>query len=194
MAVGAGEHARAEAVVRQARDMLAANERLDMARLSEQFGVDRTTLFRWVGNRDRLLVEVLWSIAEPLFRECVAAAEGTGAAYLSRVVGRWVAGTHRSAEFRAVVVRDPDRALRLFAARSGELRARFCALVEALVRREVQAGSFDHPLAPGELAELMTRICDAYVWADLLAGDEPDAVGAQVAVGLLLRPEPGNSA
>lgn len=186
MAVGAGEHARAEAVVRQARDMLAANERLDMARLSEQFGVDRTTLFRWVGNRDRLLVEVLWSITEPLFRECVAAAEGAGAVYISRVVGRWVAGTHRSAEFRAVVTRDSDKALRLFAARSGELRTRFRELIEALLRRE----GLDHPVALGELAELMTRVCDAYVWADLLAGDEPDAVGAQVAIGLLLRPGP----
>lgn len=175
-------------VLEHARGMIAANERLDMARLSSELGVDRTTLFRWVGNRDQLLVEVIWSVAEPLWRECVAGADGSGANYIARVVGLWVARVHRSAEFRAVIARDPERAMRLLAATSSNLHPRIVTAIETLLRQEQQAGCLPHPVALAELAELLARVAASFVWIDLLAGDPPDAIGAQVVVGLLLRP------
>jgi len=169
--------------------MIAADERLDMARLSAELGVDRTTLFRWVGNRDQLLVEVIWSVAEPLFRECVTTAHGSGASYVSRVLGRWVSGAHRAPEFRAVVARDPERALRLLASRNGELHRRMVVAVEKLLRQERAAGALPHPVAPGELADLLVRTTNSHVWTDLVTGDRADPVAVQVAIGLLLRPE-----
>lgn len=177
-----------DSVLQHAREMIAANERLDMARLSAELGVDRTTLFRWVGNRDQLLVEVIWSVAGTLWRECLAGAEGSGPNYIARVIGLWVARVHRSAEFRAVVARDPERAMRLLAASSGDLHARLVAAIETLLRQEQKAGCLPHPVALGELAELIARTTSSYVWIDLVTGDPPDATAAQVAVGLLLRP------
>jgi AcrR family transcriptional regulator len=176
------------AVLAQAREMIAANERLDMARLSAELGVDRTTLFRWVGNRDQLLVEVLWSVVDPLFRECITAAEGTGASYIARVLGRWVAVAHRSPELRAVVTRDPERALRLLAGRDGDLYRRLVAAVDKLLRQERASGCLPHPVALTELAEIVVRTANSWVWSDLITGDAPDPVSVQVAVGLLLRP------
>ena len=37
--------------------------RIDMSALADELGVNRVTLYRWVGSRDRLLVEVVWSLA-----------------------------------------------------------------------------------------------------------------------------------
>ena len=35
-----------------------------MSALAEELGVNRVTLYRWVGSRNQLLVEVIWSLAE----------------------------------------------------------------------------------------------------------------------------------
>src|SRR4028118_2411871 len=51
-------------VLRLARRRLAAGERLEMGALAAELGVNRVTLYRWVGSRERLLVEVLWSMAD----------------------------------------------------------------------------------------------------------------------------------
>src|SRR5687768_8143034 len=51
-------------VLRLARRRLAAGERLEMSSLAAELGVNRVTLYRWVGSRERLLVEVLWSMAD----------------------------------------------------------------------------------------------------------------------------------
>ncbi|MFC7655854.1 hypothetical protein ACFQV8_04290 [Pseudonocardia benzenivorans] len=56
------------AAVRLARRAFVAGERIDLNRLSAELGVDRTTLFRWVGNRDQLIGTVLISLADPTLR------------------------------------------------------------------------------------------------------------------------------
>ena len=50
---------------RLARRTFLAGERIDMQTLARSLGVDRATLYRWVGSRERLLTEILWSLIEP---------------------------------------------------------------------------------------------------------------------------------
>src|SRR4051812_44601152 len=45
-----------------ARRKFLAAERLDMSGLADELGVNRVTLYRWVGSREQLLVEVIWSL------------------------------------------------------------------------------------------------------------------------------------
>ena len=46
-----------------AREQFLLPERVDMSTLADELGVNRVTLYRWFGSRDRLLVEVVWSLA-----------------------------------------------------------------------------------------------------------------------------------
>src|SRR3954467_6900576 len=57
------EHASARAL-RLARRRFLAPERVDMSALADELGVNRVTLYRWVGSRDKLLVAVVWTLAE----------------------------------------------------------------------------------------------------------------------------------
>src|SRR4051794_33872031 len=50
--------------LRLARRRFLAPERIDMSALAQDLGVNRVTLYRWVGSRDRLLVEIVWALAE----------------------------------------------------------------------------------------------------------------------------------
>src|SRR5690242_2266002 len=44
-----------------ARRRWLAGERLDMGALAKELGVSRATLYSWVGSRERLIGEVIWS-------------------------------------------------------------------------------------------------------------------------------------
>ena len=45
----------------RARRWFLAGQRIDMQLLADEIGVNRATLYRWVGNRDQFLAELLWS-------------------------------------------------------------------------------------------------------------------------------------
>src|SRR3954465_14750206 len=49
---------------RLARRKFLAAERIDMSALADELGVNRVTLYRWVGSREQLLVEGVWSLGE----------------------------------------------------------------------------------------------------------------------------------
>ena len=50
---------------RLARRTFLAGERVDMPALARVLNVDRATVYRWVGSRDQLLTEILWSLIDP---------------------------------------------------------------------------------------------------------------------------------
>src|ERR1043166_4279185 len=66
-----------------AREHWLRSGRLDMGALARDLGVSRATLYRWVGTKERLLGEVLWTFAEDTIRDARAHARGTGPDYLA---------------------------------------------------------------------------------------------------------------
>lgn len=59
-----------------------------MQGLADELGIDRTTLFRWVGNRDQLVVSAIASITLPTLRRVIASAEGSGTAKIVYLIVR----------------------------------------------------------------------------------------------------------
>jgi len=54
-----------------------------MGALAEELGISRTTLYTWVGSKNRPLGEVLWSFAANGVEQAIARAKGTGADWRS---------------------------------------------------------------------------------------------------------------
>ena len=50
--------------LREGRRRFLAGQRVDMSELATALGISRATLYRWVGDREQLLGEILWSFAE----------------------------------------------------------------------------------------------------------------------------------
>src|SRR4028119_748331 len=101
-----------------------AGTRVDMGPLAAELGVDRATLFRWVGNRDQLLTEVIWSLFVPTWRRAVDGAAGCGAARVVDALTRFTSDVCGSAPFRTHLRREPDRALRLLTTRAADYQVR----------------------------------------------------------------------
>lgn len=184
-----GEHAEAVRAFVAARATFIEGARIDMGRLATKLGVDRTSLFRWVGNRDALLSEVLWSLAVPTLEQAEAATRETeGAARVSGVLTHFAGDLITADYFRGFLQREPARALRLLTTKESEIQRRYVAVVEALVRQELGEQPFGRGVGAHDLAYLLVRISESFTYADLINGDRPSADRARAAFELVLRP------
>lgn len=178
----------AERAFRLARRRFLAGERIDMGRLAGELGVDRTSLFRWVGNRDALLAEVLWSLAVPTLDHVDATATGAGADRVLEVLSRFVTALIENVAFRGFLDREPARALRLLTTRASPVHRRLVASIETMLTEETERGRM-HPVLPThDLASVLVRIAESFAYADLIAGETPDAARAEAAFALVLQP------
>ena len=181
-------HDDADRAFRAARHRFIAGDRIDMSALAAELGVDRTSLFRWVGNRDALLGEILWSLAVPTFDAADAATAAQGADRVEGALTRFVHDLITADYFRGWIVREPSRALRILMGAATPVHRRFVAIVERLLEEEIAAERMTTPLPPHDLATVLVRVAESYAYADLIAGERPDADRAAAAFALVLAP------
>jgi AcrR family transcriptional regulator len=177
----------ADAALRLARRTFMAGDRLDLQTLASTLGVDRTTLFRWVGNRDQLLVAVLTSLSDPTLRDADATATGTGPERIGRVVRMFSQALIDAPYYRAFLRRETERALRLITTKASPLQQHTVASYERLLAQERDRGHLRPAMDLHDLAYLMVRITESFVYADLITGEQPDAGKAEQAITALLR-------
>ena len=170
-----------------ARKTFVAGERVDMGELAASLGVDRTSLFRWVGNRDALLSEVLWSLAAPTLTHADTLAAGRGADRVVALLTEFVDALISADYFRAFLRREPARALRLLTTKESQVQRRYVAVTEHVLRAESEAGCLTLGLPAHDLAYLLVRISESFTYADLVTGEEPSAERAHAAFSYVLR-------
>ena len=176
------------AAFRAAQRAFLAGERLEMQDLAAELGVSRATLFRWVGGKEQLLAEIIWSIAAPTFEQAVTGVRGTrGPQRIAEVLSSFAAASIRSEPFMEFVQREPERALRLLTTRASTFQARMLGLIEQLLQEEMEAGRIVAPLPLHDLAYLVLRITETFVYADAIAGVTPDPAKVRQAIAALLR-------
>jgi hypothetical protein len=186
--LGSGAHPDADRAFAAARDVFISGRRIDMGALAASLGVDRTSLFRWVGNRDVLLGEVLWSLAVPTLVQAEQSGVGLeGGAYVARVLTHFAHDLISAEYFREFLRREPARALRLLTTKDSPIQRRYVATTEWLVRAHLGDAPLGGAIDPAELAYLLVRVSESFTYADLIAGQPPSAEGAAVAVRLILR-------
>ena len=165
-----------------ARRWFIAGRRIEMSELAAELDVNRATLFRWVGSRDALLAEIVWSLAEPTFRAALDDVPGHGGARVAAVLGRFAAMVDASGFFRDFLRREPERAMRVVMTRAGTVQSRMVAAVEALLEDEGVALA----LPSHDLAYVVVRIVESFLYADMITGEQPDIPKVEQAIGALL--------
>ena len=175
------------AAFRIARGWFLAGRRIEMRELAAELGVNRATLFRWVGNRDDLLAEILWSLAEPTLAAAIDDAPGHGGQRIATAIGRFATLIDQAAFFRDFLRREPERALRILTTRAGTVQSRLVTAIETFLREEITAGQLDPPLPPHDLAYLIVRIVESFVYADIITGEQIDIARTEQAIAALVR-------
>jgi len=171
---------------RVARQWFLAGRRIEMQELAAELGVNRATLFRWVGSRDDLLAEILWSLAEPTLTRAIDNSPGNGGQRIATVVGRFATLLDEAAFFRDFLRREPERALRILTTRASTVQARLVSAIETLLCEEITQGRLHAPLPPRDLAYLLVRIVESFLYADIITGEQLDIAKAEQAITALL--------
>jgi len=183
-----GTHPDAVRAFDAAREIFISGARIDMGSLASSLGVDRTSLFRWVGNRDALLSEVLWSLAIPtLVHADQAAGDARGGERIARILTDFVDDLITASYFREFLRREPARALRLLTTKESPIQRRYVATATWLIESELGDTPLDGAIDPEGLGYLLVRMSESFSYADLISGDTPSSQRAATAFRLLLR-------
>lgn len=174
---------------RLARRHWLAGRRVDMSALAAELGVNRVTLYRWVGSRDELLGEIIWSLARRTLDALQARTRAQGAERVVVVVR----------DFLEVVIANPgmarwlgdegETAMRLLTRHDHDFQPRLIAYVEGLLAE----AELDLPADGHEVAYVIVRVIESYTYLDLITGERPDARRAEPILRLLLRQASANN-
>jgi AcrR family transcriptional regulator len=162
-------------------------ERIDMSALAKELGINRVTLYRWVGSREQLLVEVIWSLAERTLENLDAATRKTGAERAVKVAAGFVDAVIANSGMQFWLAEEGESAMRLLTLREPGYQARLIGWFEGLLRDEADAGRLDLPADLHEVAYVIVRLIESYVYLDLITGEPPQPRRAEPILRMLLR-------
>ncbi len=184
---------------RQARRTFLAGDRVDMQALARMLNVDRATLYRWVGSREELLSEILWSLIDPTIETLRKAHCQSGQPAVPgqspAVPGQSPAAAVITGTVRAVIAnqgmqrfldREGDLALRLLTTKASGFEARLVALIADLVSEEAESGRLTSAVPLDDLPYVLVRIMESYIYLGLITGEHPDPDRAARVINALL--------
>jgi AcrR family transcriptional regulator len=169
-----------EHAVQFAQARYLAGDRVDMRTLAADLGVGRTTLYRWVGDREQLLGEILSELAVCMWDQADAETAGTGIERIVGTAGRFSRAASAWQATRTFVRQEPALALHLILGADGAVRRKARASVATTIRRELPVAIDDDEL------DLLYEIFTSLVWTPLAIDEEPDIERAEQLLRVLL--------
>ena len=173
--------------LRLARRKFLAAQRIEMTGLAAELGVNRVTLYRWVGSRDALMVEVLWSLAASTLARAAAGVRVRGSERIVAVITRFLDAVLTNAGMRRWLAEEGELAMRLLTRHDTGFQPRLIDAVHDLLREEADAGRLHLPADLREVAYVLVRVIESYTYLDLILGEQPDAARAEPIIRMLLR-------
>src|SRR5215210_3223755 len=128
-----------------ARRRFLAAERVDMSALADELQINRVTLYRWVGSREQLLVEILWSLTTRNLEIVRAEVRQTGAERVVEVVMGFLENVIDNRGMQRLLGEEGELAMRLLTLRDSGFQPRLIGAFEELLREEADAGRLDLP-------------------------------------------------
>lgn len=161
--------------------------RLDMRALAADLGMGRSSLYRKVGSRDRLLGAVLWYGTRRAIARAVEASQGQcGADRVVAVVHHFLHDVHGQAPLRRLLQEEPEAALRILTSKRGSVQHGVIEAVERLLAEEEAQAAVNLKLDRATLAYIIVRIGESFLYADVIADNQPDVDHAVQVVAQLL--------
>jgi AcrR family transcriptional regulator len=158
-----------------------------MSAIADELGINRVTLYRWIGSRDRLLVEVIWSLAERTMAAADRAVQAAGAERIVQVTARFIDMVVANSGMQSWLADEGEHAMRLLTRHQTDFQPRLIAAIERLLAAEAQAGQLDLPVDLHDLAYVIVRLIESYIYLDLITGEDPRTHSAEPILRMLLR-------
>ncbi|GAA3547778.1 hypothetical protein GCM10022222_34220 [Amycolatopsis ultiminotia] len=153
-----------------------AGRKLDIQALAGELGVSRVTLHRWIGTRERLLVEVLWRNADRALSRLATQVEADRPAcsHTAEVLSRWVVGVLDNPGIRQLQAEEGEMLARLLTHDASEFQSRMIERVAELLSADIEHRRVTIDLDVTDLAYTTVRIVESFVHTSAITGGRPD--------------------
>jgi AcrR family transcriptional regulator len=175
--------------IRLARARFMAGEKLDMGSLSDELGINRVTLYRWVGSKELLLGTVITQLTSETLARFRNETPGEGAEHVVAVVERMLEAIHSFEPMRRFLERDAEYALRILTSKESTVQRTNAAEVRDLLADEVAKGALTLPpdIDLDDLGYVIIRIGESFLYSDLITGNALEVGKAAQILRLMLR-------
>ena len=170
-----------------ATERFMAGVKLDARALAVELGVPRATLYRWIGDRERLLADVMWAQLEAVIDASLHRSRTRGARHILAGISALLETIAAAEPLRAFLDHEGARGLALITSPDGGVHPRLVARLVAVIEQEAAAGHYAPPATPSELAEGILSVGEHFLYAGLINGFRPDAAAATRLARLMLR-------
>lgn len=175
-----------------ARRTFLAGERVDMQTLASTLHVDRTTVYRWLGSREKLLTDILLSLIVPTFAKhrdalCPPGSpdvpgQSSAAAVMTKIINDVIG----NAGLQSFIDREGDLALRLMTTKASGFEKKMVDLTKDFLREEAYQGRLNVTIPLDDLPYVVIRIMESYAYIGLITGEHPNADRADRVINALL--------
>ena len=185
----------ADEIVRTAAHWIGRGARLDTRTLAAELGISRSTLFRRVGNREDLMGDALWYLADRTMAAAVrdwervngAAVRGPdGELRCLAVMKQYRSDIAGNDGFRKLLDEEPTVAIRVLTDPQGRVQPRVMSAHVELLRRDIDDGGFMPAVSLESLCYAIVRLGEAFLYSDVLASRAPDLEAASTLLGALV--------
>ena len=162
----------------------------NIEQLADELGIARATAYKWIGNGDRLLSQVLGVIAQQMFEQADAATGARGATRICAILMSISRQTLALKPFRQLLESAPEKTLRVVASKSGLVQKTAIASLEGVLKQEMESGNLRLPLDSHTMAYVLIRLCESFLYADTIAGESIDLPKLEITIQALLGQKP----
>jgi AcrR family transcriptional regulator len=164
-----------------------------MRQLARELNVGRATLYRWAGDRENLLSDVLLSVGLANLRRAeLDIRTPPGPQRVCDVTDLYLKRMRSNVSFEKFLRSEPDVAERVLMDPQGKLYRGWQAVWAEFVRRMEAASRWKAPLDAVELSRIMMRVSNAFMLAGLHVRGRPDTETPGMVLRLVLGLELAN--
>jgi AcrR family transcriptional regulator len=166
-------------------------QRIELTALAAEHNISRATAYRWFGDNDRVLAEVLGERTRDNFLDRIREhADKSGRDRVLAVVDGVLHHAANSERLEDLLRRDPNRVLKIVASSAHDIQRMEVQLLETLLDEEHAAGHLRLAVPAHTLAYGIIKLMEAYLYADVMAGEQRDIDTAVRIVALLMPADP----
>ncbi len=168
-----------------ARRRFLAGEAFDVSAIATEAGIGRTTLWRWFGDRDALLGELLGTLASQTVERIARRTRKRGVERFLTILERFFDEVTTSAPLLDLLRSDPVGTVGILMSPQGRVYPRLVDATQAIIDDEIRRDTLKPAIEPTMLANLTVEIGMVHLWANILAGQPPDVERAMQAARAL---------